>query len=163
MAKLIAICGKICSGKTWYANRLREKENAVILSCDELMKALFTADLGAAHDKLAGRARDYLMTKAAELTAIGCTVILDWGFWSRESRKELTNYCRARGILCEWHYIDVDEQTWHKNIEERNRAVLSGECGSDYYADEGLLAKMQALWEVPSENEIDVWYKSERK
>lgn len=34
MAKVIAICGKICSGKTWYARQLREQEQAVILSCD---------------------------------------------------------------------------------------------------------------------------------
>ena len=36
MAKIIAICGKICSGKTYYAQSLKDKENAVILSCDEL-------------------------------------------------------------------------------------------------------------------------------
>lgn len=35
MAKVIAICGKICSGKTYYANNLKIKENAVILSTDE--------------------------------------------------------------------------------------------------------------------------------
>ena len=32
MAKLIAICGKVCSGKSYYAKNLREKENAVNLS-----------------------------------------------------------------------------------------------------------------------------------
>lgn len=35
MAKVIAICGKICSGKTYYANQMKDKENAVILSTDE--------------------------------------------------------------------------------------------------------------------------------
>ena len=32
MAKVIAICGKICSGKTYYANKIKGKENAVVLS-----------------------------------------------------------------------------------------------------------------------------------
>lgn len=45
MAKIIAICGKICCGKTYYANQIKEKENAVILSCDELTKDLFDNDL----------------------------------------------------------------------------------------------------------------------
>ena len=31
MTKLIAICGKICSGKSYYSKVLKEKENAVIL------------------------------------------------------------------------------------------------------------------------------------
>ena len=26
MAKIIAICGKICCGKTYYANQIKEKE-----------------------------------------------------------------------------------------------------------------------------------------
>lgn len=35
MAKVIAICGKICSGKSYYANKIKDKLNAVILSTDE--------------------------------------------------------------------------------------------------------------------------------
>ena len=35
MAKLLCICGKIGCGKTYYANRLKEQEHAVILSTDE--------------------------------------------------------------------------------------------------------------------------------
>ena len=34
MAKLIAICGKICCGKSYYARELKEKENAVVLQGD---------------------------------------------------------------------------------------------------------------------------------
>lgn len=35
MSKIIAICGKICSGKSYYATQIKEQENAVILSIDE--------------------------------------------------------------------------------------------------------------------------------
>lgn len=55
MAKIIAICGKICCGKTYYANQIKEKEKAVILSCDELTKDLFDNDLGEKHDEMALR------------------------------------------------------------------------------------------------------------
>ena len=34
MPKIIALCGKICSEKTFYANKIKERENAVILSTD---------------------------------------------------------------------------------------------------------------------------------
>ena len=157
-AKVIAVCGKICSGKTFYARQLTEKENAVILSCDELTKALFDNDLGDRHDEMSLRIWDYLTNKSVELVNAGCTVILDWGFWTAKDRKSLTEFYRTRNILVEWHYIDVDDRTWRINIEERNRKVSSGEGGSDYYLDEGLMAKLLSKWEEPSEGEIDVRY-----
>ena len=83
MAKIIAICGKICCGKTYYANQIKEKEKAVILSCDELTKDLFDNDLGEKHDEMALRIWRYFKKKSVELVNIGCTVILDWGFWNR--------------------------------------------------------------------------------
>ena len=39
MAKVILICGKICSGKSTYAEQLRIKERAAVLSVDEIMLA----------------------------------------------------------------------------------------------------------------------------
>ena len=36
MAKVFLICGKICSGKGFYTRQLKEKEHAVVLSCDEI-------------------------------------------------------------------------------------------------------------------------------
>lgn len=36
MAKIFLICGKICSGKSTYAERIRMKNHAVLLSVDEI-------------------------------------------------------------------------------------------------------------------------------
>lgn len=162
MAKIIAICGKIGSGKTYYANQIKETENAVILSCDELTKALFNNDLGEKHDAMSERIWGYLQKKAVELVRIGCTVILDWGFWRLENRRDLTAFCRSQNVPCEWHYVDVDDQTWHKNIAERNNKVLRGAGGADYYIDAGLLQKLLSLWEAPAKEEIDIWYTLQR-
>ena len=52
MAKAMLICGRICSGKSHYAALLHDRENAVILSCDELTFALFDGQLGEAHDRI---------------------------------------------------------------------------------------------------------------
>ena len=162
MAKIIAVCGKICSGKTYYVNQIKHAERAVVLSCDELTKELFDNNLGERHDEMTDRIRRYFLRKAVELVRAGCSVILDWGFWSRESRRSLTESCREQGVPLEWHYIDVDDRTWRINIEERNRRIESGHGGSDYYLDEGLMGKLLSQWETPSRDEIDVWYKIER-
>lgn len=163
MEKIIAICGKICSGKSWYAGRLKEKEKAVTLSCDEVTYLLFDNNLGEQHDMMSERIQRYLKKKAAELARADCRVILDWGFWRLADRKALTDFCRRQGIRCEWHYICVDDQTWHRNIEERNRRILSGQSSGDYYLDEGLMRKLLSLWEEPSADEIDVWYTLKRE
>ena len=158
MARIIAVCGKICCGKTCYANSIKEKENAVILSCDELTKALFDNKLGEKHDEMTLKIRGYFMNKSVELVRAGCNVILDWGFWSAEDRKTTTGFFRSRNIPCEWHYIDTDDRTWQMNIAERNSRVMSGLGGSDYFLDDGLMEKMLSKWEAPSEDEIDVRY-----
>ena len=125
MAKVIAICGKICSGKTFYANEIKTKENAVILSCDELMGILFNNDLAEKHDEIARKVRRYLLKKSIDI-------------------------------------IRADENTWMKNVIERNEKVLNGAAQFDYYLDEGLMKKLKSKWEEPNKNEIDVWCEVKR-
>ena len=40
MNKVIAICGKVGSGKTYYARQMMQEQNAVLLSNDELLHDL---------------------------------------------------------------------------------------------------------------------------
>ena len=43
MAKVLLICGKICCGKSTYAKKLKEENNAVILSVDEIMLSILVS------------------------------------------------------------------------------------------------------------------------
>lgn len=163
MAKVIAICGRIASGKSWYAREMKESEPAVILSTDEVTWDLFDNEQGEGYDRLAARVNAYLMKKAAEIAQAGATVILDWGFWRRVQRAETTAYFRARGVPIEWHYVDVSEADWARNIAERNARIAAGEGGSDFYVDEGLKQKLLSFWETPDREEIDVWVDFRRR
>ena len=71
MAKAMLICGRICSGKSHYAALLRDRENAVILSCDELTFVLFDGQLGDAHDRISSRMERYFMEKSVEIIRAG--------------------------------------------------------------------------------------------
>lgn len=161
--KVIAICGIICGGKTYYANKMKEKENAIILATDEVTYDLIGNEQGEFYDKLCPRVTTYLMKKSVELANIGCNVILDWGFWNKNIRKEVTDYYKARNINIEWHYIDIDNEQWERNIEERNKRVQEGNGDSDFYVTEGLKKKILDKWEMPGREEIDVWYKFDRE
>lgn len=159
MGKIYLICGKICSGKSQYANLLKNEYNAVILSIDEATYDLINNEQDASYNNFVERIKYYLKKKAIEISKAGTNVILDWGFWTKESRIEISKYLEASKVAFEWHYVDVDDKTWKRNIDERNNRVQAGTGGSDFYVDEGLLNKCISLFEAPNKNEIDVWCK----
>lgn len=159
MAKVYLICGKICSGKSYYAKSLQEKYNGVILSTDEATYDLINNEQGEFYNIFAERVNNYLKKKAAEICKAGANVILDWGFWTKRNRLDITEYLKECGVSYEWHYIDVTDDIWNRNIEERNKRIEEGNGDSDFYVDEGLLSKLISLFEIPEEDEIDIWYK----
>lgn len=156
--KIIAICGKIASGKTYYANQIKEKENAVILNTDELTYSMFDNEQGEKYTELANRANEYLLKKSVEIAEAGCNVIIDWGFWKAYNRRYTTEYFKSKNINIEWHYIDIDDLSWEENIKERNKKIDEGLNVTDFYVTDGLKKKLLENWETPNKEEIDIWY-----
>ena len=155
MAKVYLICGKICSGKSTYAEQLRVQNNAVLLSTDEITLALFGQHCGDKHDDYVERTQNYLFSKSLELLEVGINVILDWGFWLKEERDYAREFYNSRNIECEFHYIDISDETWKARLEKRNGEVLAEETCA-YYVDDKLTEKFVSIFEVPCEDEIDV-------
>ena len=151
MSKVNLICGVICSGKSTLARELAAREHAVILSNDELTKALGD-DLGERHDAVALRTQHYLREKAVEIVRAGVSVILEWGFWRKADRAEISRFLSEQGVPFEWHCLDVSPEQLRRNIESRN--LNPGP--SDYYVDQGLLDKCLSAFEPPAPGEMDV-------
>ena len=160
MAKIFLICGKICSGKTTYAEKLCRQYRAVLLSCDEITLALFPQQIGDQHDSIVEKTQNYLFRKSLDIVECDINVILDWGFWMKKERDEARKFYRDHGIECEFHYIDVNNEIWQKNLNKRNRAILDGTV-SAYYVDEGLARKFDSVFEMPTKKEIDIWVSNE--
>ena len=158
MPKVYLICGKICSGKSTYAEQLRVQNHAVLLSTDEITLALFGQHCGDKHDDYVERTQNYLFNKSLELIAVGINVILDWGFWLKEERDYAREFYNSRNIEYEFHYIDISDETWKARLKKRNNAIIDGETNA-YYIDDNLAEKFAAIFEVPNEDEIDVIYK----
>ena len=155
MAKVYLICGKICCGKTTYANKICAENNAVLLSVDEITLALFGQYCGDKHDKYVERAEKYLLNKSMEFINKDISVVLDWGFWTKAERESAKEFYKSRNIECELHYIDISDEVWKSRLRKRNNAVLANET-SAYYVDDNLAAKFASIFELPSEDEIDV-------
>lgn len=154
MAKVYLICGKICCGKTTYAQKLCNENNAVLLSVDEITLALFGQHCGDKHDEYVERTEKYLLNKSLKLIENKINVVLDWGFWTKAERKAVKEFYKSRNIECELHYIDISDETWKYRLNKRNSAVLANET-SAYYIDDNLAAKFASIFEVPSEDEIN--------
>lgn len=157
MAKVIMLCGKIASGKSVYAKALCDRDRIVLLSVDELILSILGSELGERHDEIAERVQTYLFKKSLEMIRAGSDVLLDWNLGTKARRRAARTFYESRGIACEAHYIDVPDEVWHRNIEIRNRAVFEGNANA-YCMDEGLMRKLEALFEAPEKTEIDVWY-----
>ncbi len=152
MPKIILLIGKLCSGKTTYARRLMTQGEAILLSADEIMQTIFPAPLGDQYDVYSARAQHYELMLARRLWEAGCTVVLDNGFWTRESRREARE--ALAGIPLEWRYVCPSEAVRRKQIAMRNDRVQSGSAGMDeYFVDEGLMQKMVSRFEEPSPEE----------
>ncbi len=155
MAKVILLCGMVCSGKTTYAQALMHQTGSVCLSCDELMLALFTEPMGEDYDTALSRAKGYLYTLARQLVQTGVTVILDFGFWSRQERDEVRAMFAGYGMQTELHYLKVNEERWGQNIAARNKGCRNGDTAA-YPIDEGLIHKCLMAFEEPAPGEADV-------
>ena len=162
MGKVILVCGKICSGKSYYSKIIKEGLNAVIISPDEATYELINNEQGEFYNVFSERLNKYLTRKVGEIVQAGANVIYERGLWSHKDRKEIREYYKNKGIECEIHYVCVDDETWRQNIAKRNQKVLDGKGGSDFYLDEGLKKKLESLWEEPTQNEVDVIYKVNR-
>ena len=162
MSKVILVCGKICSGKTYYSNMIKDKYNAVIFSPDEATYDLINNEQGEFYDIFSTRLRKYLNKKICEIVKAGANVIYERGLWAKKDRDEIKKYFESNGIDYELHYVYVDDDTWNKNIDERNKRVESGNGGSDFYLNEGLKKKLESYWEEPEKYEYDVLYEVKR-
>lgn len=160
MAKVIILCGKIASGKTYYANKIKNETNAIILSVDDLMLNLSDSCLGKQHDDMALRCERYFYGLANQIYRNGTDVILDFGYWSKMEREEAKQYFRYSGIPVELHYVKIEEEKRLIQLDHRNKNLMSQQenkqSGRVYIIEEELRRRLDQKFEEPSPDEIDV-------
>ena len=155
-SKIIMICGKICSGKSTYAGKIRQTNHAVILSVDEIMLSLFGQNV---NNDYVSKIKSYLYKKSLEILNTGTNVIFDWGFWTQKEREYAKKFYTSKNIKPEFHYLDVDYNEWQNRINKRNKDIRENKPGS-YYVDKTLIDKFEKTFEEPNKSDIDVWVKN---
>lgn len=152
MAKVIILVGRLCCGKTTYANQVIAREGGVLLSSDELMQTIFPEPLGDQYDKFSARGIQFLYHLARQLVQGGVNVVLDFGGWNPASRQTAKE--ALAGLEQDWRYLDVSQDEWRRRIAKRNAAIEAGQGKlNEYYVDQGLLDKANRLFDPPTEAE----------
>lgn len=153
MPKVLIMCGKICSGKSTYAEKLKLENKAVILSVDELTLALFENQAGEKLDFYVEKLKEYFLKKSLDIVEAGADVILDWGFWTKKERDYAREFYDSRNISYQFYYMNVGIDEWKKRILKRNQEIKSEQLEA-YPIDKGLLSKVEKMFEEPDRKEL---------
>ncbi len=153
MPKVLIMCGKICSGKSTYAEKLKLENKAVILSVDELTLALFENQAGEKLDFYVEKLKEYFLKKSLDIVEAGADVILDWGFWTKKERDYAREFYDSRNIRYQFYYMNVGIDEWKKRILKRNQEIKREQLEA-YPIDKGLLSKVEKMFEEPDRKEL---------
>ncbi len=155
MSEIILLCGKVCCGKSFYANRLSRERNIVVLSVDELMLSLFPEHLGDRHCEVVRQSKEFLSLQAEKIAAAGVDVLLEYGLWGKAERDTLRARFEALGHKVRLVYIKASDEKILENAKKRNAEKAGGGEKFSYEADEALLGKCNKMFCEPSEDECD--------
>jgi predicted kinase len=144
------ICGFIGAGKSTFAKKLEEKTGAVRITKDEWSINLIGNDPtieGYAEwdSKITRLSRDI----AFYLAEKGIDVIIDEGFWERDTRNKMRKRIDAIGAKMVMYYLDTPIETIRERVLGRNNNL----SGDSFHINEELLDGYLKHWQPPTGDE----------
>jgi predicted kinase len=144
---LFVIVGLPAAGKTTRAREIEARENALRLTPDEWLIPLFgDADAGGKRDVVEGR----FLWLARRALRLGISVVLDFGFWSRDERSALKDLAAEEGAACVLVYLPIGHDEQKRRIVER----LATSRASTFVVTDNELAEYRKLFQEPDEMEL---------
>ena len=138
------------SGKTTCARVIESEHIALRLTPDERILALYGDDLDRPHrDAVRDRVEALQWQVARRALAVGCNVILDWGFWSHAERTEYRRQAEALGATVRVVFLDAATDELWSRISQR---VESTEGTLQIARSE--LERWSTTFEPPTEEEL---------
>jgi len=144
------ICGFIGAGKTTFAKKLEEKTGAVRITKDEWSISLIgndpTIDGYAEWDtKIIELSRNV----AFQLAEKGIDVIMDEGFWEKETRDKMKRRIDAIGAKTVMYYVETPIETIRERVVGRNNNIMK----DSFKISPEMLDNYLMNWQPPSEEE----------
>jgi predicted kinase len=145
---LFLTVGLPCTGKTTAARRLEVEQDALRLTKDEWVKALFGPENPpSAQDVVEGR----LVEIGLRALELGCNVVIDYGLWGRDERSALRQAAADRGAVVEIHYFESTAAEQRTRLDRRQAEAPH----TTWPMSDEELAEWAAGMDVPTPGELD--------
>jgi predicted kinase len=140
--------GLPATGKTTAARRIEVERNALRLTKDEWMKALYGADNpSSASDVIEGR----LVEIGLRALELGVDVVIDFGLWGRDERSALRQAAADRDAKVEMHYFEVSPADQRRRLDQRQ----AEEPHTTWPMSDDELAHWADVMQVPTPGELE--------
>jgi predicted kinase len=145
---LFLMVGHPATGKTSAARRIEVERDALRLTKDEWVKALYGHENPpSASDVIEGRLNE-IGLRALEL---GNNVVIDYGLWGRDERSALRQAAADRGARVEMHYFEVSPAEQRRRLDQRQAA----EPDTTWPVSDQEVAEWADLIQIPTPGELD--------
>jgi predicted kinase len=143
------------AGKTTFARRLEAELPAVRFTHDEWMHRLFGANPPA--DQFAdlfARVDDLIWQVASRSLALDCDVVLDHGFWSRESRDSARSRVAGLGMNVSFYRVNCPVDEMERRVLRRTQDTPADSLWINQAALELFRTRFEPL--EPDEERVEV-------
>src|SRR3954467_2191930 len=104
------------TGKTTAARRIEVEQQALRLTKDEWLKALYGHENPrSAQDVIEGR----LIQVGLRALELGTNVVIDYGLWGRDERSSLRQAAADRGVMVEMRYFELTPAEQRRRLAQR--------------------------------------------
>ncbi|MCB9963325.1 MAG: ATP-binding protein [Rhodospirillales bacterium] len=151
MTKIYFLHGFCGSGKTTYAKKLEAEGMAVRFSLDEWMVDLYGVNPPAgSYAEYNSRIEAVMLKVAAHILNQGGSVILDFGFWTRQERDEARAWAEEMQQPYKFLAFDAPEEVLKSRVLTRTSAQKDGEV----FIDENAFNLFKTRFEPLQEDEV---------
>ena len=144
------ICGFIGAGKTTFAKKLEEKTGAVRITKDEWSIRFIgndpTIDGYAEWDT---KIIEFSRNVAFQLAEKGMDVMMDEGFWEKDTRAEMKRRIEAIGAKQVLYYLDTPLEMIRERVVGRNNNLTK----ESFKISREMLDNYLKFWQPPTEDE----------
>ncbi|QLQ35431.1 AAA family ATPase [Micromonospora robiginosa] len=145
---LFLTVGLPCTGKTTAARRIEVEQQALRLTKDEWVKALYGPENPpSAQDVIEGR----LIQVGLRALELGTNVVIDFGLWSRDERSALRQAATDVGAAVELRYFAVTAAEQRRRVDRRQAEAPH----TTWPMSDEELAGWAAVIEIPTAGELD--------